>query len=44
LENLCIPKNSAVLGLLRSEYWQFVTDVSGQPLGPKGCPETSVRN
>ena len=42
-------------GLLRSEYWQFLTDVSGQPIGPffkghslkmgpKVCPETSARN
>jgi len=42
-------------GILRSELWQFLTDVSGQPIspvfkgqesnmGPTGCPETSVRN
>ena len=28
-------------GLLRSEYWYFRTDVSGQTTA---CPETSVRN
>jgi len=42
-------------GILRSVYWQFITDVSGQPIGPIfkgsplevgsiGCSETLVRN
>ena len=42
-------------GLLRSEWWPFLPDVSGQPIGPIfkgqesrsgpiGSPETSVRN
>ena len=37
-------------GLLRSERWQFLTDVSGQlhswplKMGPIGCPETSAIN
>ena len=39
-------------GLLHSVQWQFITDVSGQPLGPvrpltkgpTGFPETSVSN
>jgi len=43
-------------GLLRRELWQFLTDVSGQnigpifrnswplKMGPRGCPETSVGN
>jgi len=38
-------------GLLRREKWYFITDVSGQSIGPWtlrigpiGSPETSVRN
>ena len=36
-------------GILRRVEWQFVTDVSGQPIGPlkiveRVCPETSVTN
>ena len=31
-------------GLLRGEYWHFLTDVSGTPIDPRFCSETSVRN
>ena len=46
-----LPRNGLELrssGLLRSDQWVFLTDISGflDPLmkGPIGCPETSVRN